>query len=133
MKIYRSDFNFEYQEFELTEEQILESGLVQIKGNKLQKLISNKRVYGCYPMGYKFVSEIYSNGKTIGINNVGTLDQGKWSINLENNTLSIDWKNSWINTTTKAYQINNNLVFFDLFEGNWRTSFTKIIDLQNHS
>ncbi len=37
MKVYNNDFNFEHQEFELTEEQILERGLVHIKGNKLQK------------------------------------------------------------------------------------------------
>ena len=68
-------------------------------------------------MGYKFVAEIYNNGTTYGINNVGTVDSGNWSIDFEKNTLQLKWKNAWIDTITRAYDVNGNIEFFDIDTG----------------
>ncbi|MDF1676734.1 MAG: hypothetical protein P1U44_13545 [Vicingaceae bacterium] len=78
-------------------------------------------------MGYIFVAEIYENGVTKGINNVATSDRGNWGIDFEKDTLKLVWKNAWIDTLTRAYEVNGNIEFYDIDTGNWRTTF-KIIE-----
>lgn len=81
-------------------------------------------------MGYKFVADIYENGMVNGINNVGTTDSGNWRINFETHTLQLGWKNGWIDTLTRAYDVNGYIEFYDVDTGNWRTTF-KIIESLN--
>ena len=40
-------------------------------------------------MGYKFVTNIYENGTAEGVNNVGTFDDGNWSIDLNKNSIDL--------------------------------------------
>lgn len=119
--------NFTYTGSNLTEKEVISNGHLQLLGEELLVRISNKTVFGDYPMGYKFVSKIYENGMVNGINNVGTVDSGNWSIDFVNHILQLEWKNAWIDTLTRAYDVNGNIEFFDIDSGNWRTTF-KIIE-----
>jgi len=126
-KIKQSDFNFEYTGSNLTERDVIEKGCHQLSGKELLTRISNKIIFGEYPMGYKFVTEIYENGIAVGVNNVGSTDKGNWTIDNIKNTLQLEWDNAWINTITQAYIVNGNIEFYDIDTGKWRTTF-KIFD-----
>ena len=119
--------NFNYTGSNLTETETVKKGYSLLSGKELLSKISNKTVFGDYPMSYVFVAEIYENGITKGVNNVGTIDSGNWSIDFEKNTLQIKWKNAWIDTITRAYDVNGSIEFYDIDTGKWRTTF-KIFD-----
>ncbi len=119
--------NFNYSGSDLTEEKAIEYGYLHLFGKELQSKISNKTVFGDYPRGYKFVANIYENGIAEGLNNVGTIDKGNWKIDFETHTLQLKWQNAWIDTLTRAYDVNGNIEFYDVDTGNWRTTF-KIIE-----
>lgn len=122
-KFQTANFNFEYKASTYTEKDAIEKGFKQLTGKELHQRIINKTIYGDYIMGYKFVSYIYDNGKTEGINHVGSQDFGVWDIDMEKHTLSIQWQNSWIDTLTHAYEVDGNIEFYDVDSGKWRTTF----------
>lgn len=117
------DTNFTYTGSTFTEKEVIAKGYLQLSGEELLVRISNKTVIGDYPIGFIFVAEIYESGITNGVNNVGTADSGNWKIDFENHTLQLVWENDWINTLTRAYDVNGNIEFFDIDSGNWRTTF----------
>lgn len=123
------NFDFDYFGSKHNEISIIENGFKLLTGEELHDKIVNKKVYGDYPLGYKFISVIYEDGTTEGLNNVGTRDFGQWTINFEDNTLILKWRNSWLDTITRAYEVNHYIEFFDIDTGNWRTTFRRIIML----
>lgn len=127
-KVKEIDFDFEYTGSNSKENDIIENGYLQLSGKELLSRINNKTIYGDYPMGYKFVTDIYENGKTEGVNDVGSHDFGNWTIDYEKNTLQLKWKNGWLDTITRAYDVNGNIEFYDVDTGNWRTTFKKFIN-----
>jgi len=124
-KLKTKEFN--YTGSNLTENDVVKKGYSLLSGKELLSKISNKNIFGDYLMGCKFVTEIYNNWTAYGINNVGTVDSRNWSIDFEKNTLQLKWKNAWIDTITRAYDVNGNIEFYDIDTGNWRTTF-KIFD-----
>jgi len=124
--IESTDFNYEYKSYNFNEKEIIVQGFKQLTGKKLKEKITNTTIYGDYPGGYKFVTEINKNGTTKGINHVGSRDFGKWTIDFEKNTLHLKWERNWFETITRAYSINESIVFFDIDTGTWRTTFRKI-------
>lgn len=74
---------FDYPGSDFTENEIKENGYIQLTGKELFSRISNRTIFGDYPMGYKFVTNIYENGTAKGVNNVGTFDNGTWSIDFK--------------------------------------------------
>jgi hypothetical protein len=121
------DFNFEYTGSQYSANDAAENGFKQLTGEELQDRIVNKTFYGDYPMGYKFIADIYANGKTEGVNNIGTYDIGHWVIDRENHTMSIKWENGWMDSVTRAYDVNGSIEFYDFATGQWRTTFKKSI------
>lgn len=124
-----SDIHIDFTGNHFSETDVIKKGYQPLTGKELQALISNKIIEGDYPLGYTFITRIYENGITEGINNVGTQDVGNWSIDFKKNTLQLIWKNSWLNTVTRAYKINEHIVFYDVNSGNWRTTFKKFTNL----
>ena len=55
------DFDFKYTGSNYTEKEAIENGFKQLTGEALLKRIVNKTFYGDYPMGYKFITNIYEN------------------------------------------------------------------------
>lgn len=116
-------FNFDYTKSNLTEKEAINKGYKQLSGKELHDAIVNKQFYGNYPMGYKFFAEIYADGTTKGINNVGSYDFGHWMIDYKKQTLNLHWQNAWIDTKTRAYEVNGTIEFYDVNTGHWRTTF----------
>lgn len=129
-KIKAGDFDFNFTGSHYSEKDAIENGFEKLTGKELKERIVNKTFFGDYPMGYKFVTDIYENGKVEGINHVGTQDTGNWMIDIEKDTLSIQWSNSWIDTTTHAYEVDGNIEFYDVSTGEWRTTFKENINLK---
>lgn len=125
-----TDFDFSFSGSNYTEKTAVQNGFKQLTGEELKTRIINKTIYGDYPMGYIFMARIYANGKTEGVNNVGSQDFGSWSIDTKNHTISLQWSNGWIDTTTRFYEVNGNIEFYDIDTGSWRTTFKKFEDLQ---
>jgi len=125
-----SRFSFEYARSNYTEKTALENGFKLLKATDLYEKIINKTVHGNYPMGFRFISKIFENGKTVGINDVGSKDIGTWRFDFDNNTFHLQWKNGWQNTITRAYEVNGNIEFYDIDTGNWRTTFVRAINFQ---
>ena len=124
------NFDFKYTGSRYTKKKAIENGFKQLTGEALLKRIVNKTFYGDYPMGYKFVTNIYENGEAEGINHVGSHDFGNWVIDMEKHTLSLKWNNGWMDTITYAYEVNGNIEFYDVNTGNWRTTFKKYVNLK---
>lgn len=123
---YKINFDLEYTGSIYSEEEIIVKGYTQISSEILQTKISNSTVYGDYPIGYKFVTDIYENGTCEGENDVGSHDIGKWTIDFENNTFLLEWRYGWLDTITRAYDVNGNIEFYDVDSGKWRTTFKTI-------
>lgn len=119
--------NFPNTGSSLTEKEVIANGHIRLFGKELISRISSKTIFGNYPMEYTFVADIYENGITYGVNNVGTTDCGIWKIDFETGTLQLVWQNTWIDTQTRAYDVNGTIEFYDVDTGNWRTTF-KIIE-----
>jgi len=102
---------------------IIENDYQQLTGIELKAQLTDKKVVGDYLYGYKFIGVFNADGTTEGENNVGTHHHGKWSINEETNTLSVEWKVGWDNWTARAYNIDGIIKLYDCDTGNWRTTF----------
>jgi hypothetical protein len=122
-KMKTNDFNFSYTGSNYTEKDAIENNFEQLTGKKLRDIVINKTFSGDYPMGYKFVTEIHENGKVEGMNHVGSYDFGNWMIDMEEHTLLIKWNNGWVDTFTRAFEVNGNIEFYDADTGKWRTTF----------
>jgi len=119
-----------YNEVTNNETSSIKNGAKQLNGSEIKNLIKNKEVQGNFPGGFVFIARIYADGLTKGVNQYGHFDVGNWKIDFKHNLLLIEWKNGWINTSTRGYQIDNTVVFFDSLTGNWKTTFTTISEIK---
>ena len=124
-RIKKSDFDFEYTGNNYGEKDIIKNGYLPLSADELLSRIKNTTIFGDYIMGYKFITDIYENGTAEGINDAGSYDIGSWVIDYEKHTLQLVWQNGWIDTLTRAYDVNGNIEFYDVNTGNWRTTFKK--------
>jgi len=129
-KIQPSDFNFEFTGNLFKEKDVIENNYYQLSGTGLLEKISDKIIFGDYLMGYKYITELYKDGTSEGINNVGSHNSGIWFIDMKNNILDTKWDNGWIDTITRAYEVDGNIELFDIDTGNWRTTFKAIKSLE---
>jgi len=116
------DFDFEFTGSLYTVKDVVGQDCPQLSGEELLSKIANKTIFGDYMMGYKFIIEFYEDGTAEGKNHVGSHNFGTWSIDREKHTMSTSWSNGWIDSTTRAYEINGHIQLFDIDTGNWRTT-----------
>jgi hypothetical protein len=102
---------------------IIDGGYQHLSGEELKQRIVGKTIAGDYLYGYTFVGTINSNGTIEGKNNVGSYHFGEWSIDLEENTLTLKWDGGWDNWTGRSYDVEGEIKFYDITSGNWRTTF----------
>jgi hypothetical protein len=67
-----------------------------------------------------------ANGEMEAQNDWGTYEEGKWKVD-EHGCLTVEWDGYWEDWTGVAFQVDNELKFYDIESGKWRTSFDSIV------
>ena len=111
---------------QLAEDAIIENGHPKLSGENLKQKIIGKVVRGDYLHGFKFIAVLNQDGTMEGENNFGAHYFGQWTIDLKENSFALVWDGAWDNTTTRAYDVDGEIRFYDCATGQWCTSFTKI-------
>ncbi len=97
----------------------------RMSGEELELRISGMTVWGSYAGGFRHVSVINPDGTMEGRNNVGAHHFGRWTIDMEDGSLSVHWDWGWDNTTTYAYEVADEIRFHDVVGLGWRTTFDR--------
>jgi hypothetical protein len=102
-------------------------GFKPLTKEELLELISNNTVTGDYDYkGHRIYKTFMNkNGTMIGKNDWGSLEEGSWSV-FSNGCLSVKWQGYWEDWIALAFKIDNQIKFYDLESGEWRTTFNKI-------
>lgn len=112
-------------DLETTEKMIIENGYNQLSGEDLKLRIVGKTHWGDYYNGRKYIGYIDHDGTMEGKNDLGSHVIGKWSINTEDKTITVEWDGYWDNWTGRAYDIDGEIKFYDTTTLKWRTTFKK--------
>jgi hypothetical protein len=115
-----------FADTKLSEKVLIDNGNTPLLVAELKQKILNKSIYGDYYIGRTYIICIDEHDKMTGTNDLGTQDIGQCIFDETHNTLSTKWINGWDNWTGRAYEIENNIKFFDTGNGMWRTTFKKI-------
>ncbi|MCG3219409.1 MAG: hypothetical protein KAR35_10400, partial [Candidatus Heimdallarchaeota archaeon] len=100
----------------------------QLSGEEIQQRIYGKTVRGEHHNGRKYVGYTDQNGNMEGINDRGSHHFGKSSINMEDKTFTVKWDKGWENWTSRAYDVDGEIKFFDSTTSKWRTTFKQFED-----
>jgi len=106
-----------------TEQQARAAGHTQLTGAELAARISGAAIIGLYRRGFHFRATLAPDGSVAGQNHVGVHDSGRWRIDEQAHTLSVTWSGGWEANTTHAFQVGDEIQFFDVDSGRWRTTF----------
>jgi hypothetical protein len=118
------DFNIKTE----VESDIQQKGYVPLIAEEIQLLIAGKTFLGSFPPSFKYVISVNRDGSLEGKNNYQHYDVGKWTINTERNTLSVNWNFGWANTTNHVYLVDDVVQMFDVTSGKLNTSFDEPIE-----
>ena len=115
-------------DFNTTETMIIEGGYKLLSREELEQRIVGKTIRGDYYNGRKYISFIDQNGTSEGKNDLGSHLVGKWSINTEDKTFTVEWDGYWDNWTGRAYDVDGEIKFYDTTTLRWRTTFKQFKD-----
>lgn len=73
---------------------------------------------------YIAVTNSFQDGRIEGQNNVESYNEGRWSVEEKDNTLSLAWDGYWEDWTAIGYKVNDEFMFFDTDTGKWRITLT---------
>lgn len=107
------------------EQMVIDAGYKQASAAVIRQRAVGNTVIGNYLYGFVFISYMDKDGMMEGRNNVGAHHKGRWSLDAQDNTLSVQWHSGWDTSVTRAYDIDGALHFFDLNTGIWRMSFER--------
>jgi len=111
-----------------TEQMIIDRGYKQLSGEELAQRIIGKTIRGDYYNGRRYVAYFDENGTMEGDNDIGTHSIGKWSVNMENKTFAVVWDSYWDDWTSRVYDVDGEIQFFDSTTSQWRTTINIIKD-----
>lgn len=110
------------------ETKIIEDGYQKLSAEELKQRIGDKTIRGDYYNGRKYIVFINRDGTMEGKNDIGTHSFGDWSVNMKDNSFTVIWDSYWDNTTSRAYDVDGEIKFFDSRTCQWRTTFKKFED-----
>ncbi len=99
-----------------------------LNAEEIQLLIVGKTFLGSFPPSFKYIISVNIDGSLEGKNNYQHYDIGKWIINAENNTLSVNWDFGWVNSTNHVYLVDDVVKMFDSTSSKLNTSFDELIE-----
>ena len=118
----------ENTDLKTAEEVTKDEGYHQLSGEELRQRICGKTVRGDFHNGRKYVCYIDENGNMEGINDRGSHHLGKYSINKDEKTFTVKWDRGWENWTSRVYDVDGEIIFYDSTTSRWKTTFTQIED-----
>jgi len=69
-----------------------------------------------------------ADGTMEGQNDLGILSVGEWSVKGSESTLTMKWDSYWDDWTSRAYEVDGEIQFFDSTTLKWRTSMRIVSD-----
>ena len=112
----------------LTKQDMMNNAYKILNSEDLNKILSDTTITGKYFYNntwYKFMVNSFANGTVEGQNNVGSYNEGRWQVN-DDNSMSIEWDGYWEDWTAFVYEVNDEIMFFDMTTDKWRTTYTLI-------
>lgn len=110
-----------------TEALMLRKNYKQISGQELRQRLLGNTILGDFAFAYKYIMTIGIDGSLEGINNVGSHHIGQLIIADSNNTVSVQWEDGWENTTSRAYGVDGEIKLYNIENGRWSTTFTRVL------
>jgi len=113
----------------LTRESIIQQGYQMLTAKEIEDIFADATITARYFYSnswYKAVTNSYSDGRIEGENHVGSYNEGRLSVNKNNNTLSLEWDGYWEDWTAVGYRVNDEFIFFDADSGKWRITLTLV-------
>lgn len=110
------------------ESTLIDAGYNHISGNDLRQLLLGNSILGEFAFLFKYIMTISADGTLEGINNVGSHHFGNMTFDDALDTISVHWTTGWVNNTTRAYSVDGKIKLYDIENGQWSTTFTKIMD-----
>lgn len=113
----------------LTREEIISQGHKMLKAQEIKDMFNDTTVTARYFYGKKWYvakTNSFKNGIIQGQNHVGSYNEGKWSVNEKDNSLSLTWDGYWEDWTAVGYKVNDEFMFFNTDTGTWRITMTLV-------
>ena len=111
-----------------TEATLIEAGHKSISGQELGHRLLGNTILGDFAFQFKYLMTISKDGALEGINDVGSHHLGQMAIDNGTNTISVQWNDGWVNTTSRAYEADGKIKLYNIENGQWSTTFTKVLD-----
>ncbi len=110
-----------------TKEKMLQNGYVPLTKKALLNLISNTTVWGDYEYSghRKYKTFMDANGKMEAKNDWGSHVFGEWRVE-EDGCLTVKWQGYWEDWTAIAFQVEREIKFYNIEDGQWQTTFYNI-------
>ncbi len=107
-----------------TEDTVLTGGHTRLSGRELEQKLVGNTITGEFGFLFKYVMTVKDDGTLEGKNNAGAHHFGRYSIDTDENTISVEWDSGWVNTTSRAYEADGAIKLFNIETGKWETTFT---------
>jgi len=112
----------------LTRQDMIDKSYKMLTKEEIQKTLSGTTITAKYFFNnswYKAMTNSFADGTIEGQNNVASYNKGRWQVN-EDDSLSLEWDGSWEDWSAFAYKVGDEIMFFDITTGLWRTTFSLI-------
>ena len=110
----------------LTLDDMIKANHPMLNAQAIKQILTNATITARYYYAdtwYIAKTNSFKSGEIEGENNAGTYDEGKWSVNEDDHTLSVEWNGYWETWTAAGYKVNDEYMFFDTDTGRWRITF----------
>ena len=112
-----------------TQQEVITQGHTRLTQEELIAISSNKTITGHYYYNNqwrRYMSYTNPNGEIEGINDLGTFEKGRWSVNTDG-LYSVNWARYWENWSAYAYRVGTDIKFYDTTTQKWLTTFNNIV------
>jgi len=103
-------------------------GILPLSAQEIKNTIIGKTIKGDWGAFRKYVCYIDPRGSAEGINDLGTIAVGNWSIDMTTNIISFVWDSYWDTWAGRMYKMDETILLFDDQSHQMRTSIHTIED-----
>ena len=113
----------------LTREDMINQGYQMLDSQEIKDILSDTTItarYFYWNAWYIAKTNSFRNGEIKCQNHVGSYDEGRWIVNENDNTLSLEWDGHWEAWTALGYKVNDEFMFFNTDTDKWRITLTLV-------